>query len=204
MARTQRAALALRSGDAGQPGTRRVAGHAVTTADVLRMRPDLAAYVRRLEWALRRSRRSGCQFKGIDLGLVDFPARIDGKTVLLCWQYGEKQIAFWHRADEGFAGRRALGAVERPQPAVGATHARRCEGCILARARRLARRSRLLLVRRRAEHLRRAAARDGRTGHRRDLSALLRARRRGRERRAVAALALRAAARGARVVQRRA
>ncbi len=78
------------------------------------MRPDLAASARELESSVEEIERLGCQFKGIDLGLVDFPARIDGKTVLLCWQYGEKQIAFWHRADEGFAGRRPLAAVERP------------------------------------------------------------------------------------------
>jgi hypothetical protein len=35
--------------------------------------------------------------------------------VLLCWQYGEPQIAYWHRAEEGFAGRRPLGSTELPR-----------------------------------------------------------------------------------------
>ena len=112
MERTQRAALHLRSelhsDDEGD--TQRV----LTTADVVRSRPDLAASARALESAVEEIESLGCQFKGIDLGLVDFPTQIDGKTVLLCWQYGEKQIAFWHRADEGFAGRRPLASVERP------------------------------------------------------------------------------------------
>lgn len=112
MERMQRAALHLRSELQDDDGSE--SERALTTADVLRTRPDLAKPARELEAAVEEIERLGCQFKGIDLGLVDFPARIDGKTVLLCWQYGEKQIAFWHRADEGFAGRRALAAVERP------------------------------------------------------------------------------------------
>ena len=112
MADAQRAALALRS--AMQESDDATAADARTTKDVLRVRPDLADEVHRLEWAVAEIEALGCQFKGLDLGLVDFPAQVDGTTVLLCWQYGEKQIAFWHRTDEGFADRRAIGAAERP------------------------------------------------------------------------------------------
>ena len=112
MADAQRAALALRS--AMQESDDATATDARTTKDVLRVRPDLADEVHRLEWAVAEIEALGCQFKGLDLGLVDFPAQVDGTTVLLCWQYGEKQIAFWHRTDEGFADRRAIGAAERP------------------------------------------------------------------------------------------
>ncbi len=112
MADAQRAALTLRS--AMQESDEASAVDARTTKDVLRVRPDLADEVHRLEWAVAEIEALGCQFKGLDLGLVDFPAQVDGTTVLLCWQYGEKQIAFWHRSDEGFADRRALGAAERP------------------------------------------------------------------------------------------
>ncbi len=112
MADAQRAALTLRS--AMQESDEASVTDARTTKDVLRVRPDLADEVHRLEWAVAEIEALGCQFKGLDLGLVDFPAQVDGTTVLLCWQYGEKQIAFWHRTDEGFADRRALGAAERP------------------------------------------------------------------------------------------
>ena len=112
MERVQRAALTLRSAlqdpaDPSPPPAR-------TTADVLRLRPDLGDHVRELESAVGEIEELGCHFKGLDLGLVDFPALVDGTTVLLCWQYGEKQIAYWHRADEGFANRRPLGAAELP------------------------------------------------------------------------------------------
>jgi hypothetical protein len=90
-----------------EPGVR-------TTVDVLRVRPELAPYVAEIESTVAEIERLGCQFKGIDLGLVDFPAEIDGGTVLLCWQYGEKSIGFWHAIDEGFAGRRALVAAPGP------------------------------------------------------------------------------------------
>ena len=46
--------------------------------------------------------------KDLDRGLVDFPALRDGEEVLLCWEVGEDEIAFWHGVDEGFAGRKPL------------------------------------------------------------------------------------------------
>ena len=50
----------------------------------------------------------GAQVKDIDEGLVDFPALLHGETVLLCWRLGEDEIRFWHRIEDGFAGRRPL------------------------------------------------------------------------------------------------
>ncbi len=112
MADAQRAALTLRS--AMHEADESADAEARTTKDVLRLRPDLADDVHRLEAAVADIEALGCQFKGLDLGLVDFPTQVEGTTVLLCWQYGEKQIAFWHHTTEGFANRRPLGAAERP------------------------------------------------------------------------------------------
>jgi hypothetical protein len=50
----------------------------------------------------------GVLVKDLDRGLVDFPALRDGEEVLLCWEVGEDEIAFWHGVDEGFAGRKPL------------------------------------------------------------------------------------------------
>lgn len=50
----------------------------------------------------------GIEFKGIELGLVDFPALRDGEIVYLCWQYGEDRIAFWHPLETGYSGRRPI------------------------------------------------------------------------------------------------
>jgi hypothetical protein len=52
----------------------------------------------------------GVQIKDLDTGLVDFPAAHPetGDTVLLCWQLGEPEVAYWHGLEEGFVGRKAL------------------------------------------------------------------------------------------------
>lgn len=50
----------------------------------------------------------GVQFKGFEPGLVDFPAVLDDREVLLCWKLGEGQIAYWHDPEAGFAGRQRL------------------------------------------------------------------------------------------------
>ena len=60
-------------------------------------------------WA--RVEETGAIVKDPRLGLVDFYARLEGETVLLCWQYGEPEVAYWHPVDEGFANRRPLREV---------------------------------------------------------------------------------------------
>ncbi|HXJ88614.1 MAG TPA: DUF2203 domain-containing protein [Candidatus Binatia bacterium] len=50
----------------------------------------------------------GVQVKDLDIGLLDFPCEVDGKTILLCWKLGEKAIAHWHGVQEGFAGRKPI------------------------------------------------------------------------------------------------
>jgi len=52
----------------------------------------------------------GVQVKDLERGLLDFPCVMDGKTVLLCWKLGEKEIGFWHTEEDGFAGRKPLDA----------------------------------------------------------------------------------------------
>jgi hypothetical protein len=46
--------------------------------------------------------------KDIEMGLVDFPHRRQGRVVNLCWRYGETRITHWHGLDEGYAGRKPL------------------------------------------------------------------------------------------------
>ncbi len=50
----------------------------------------------------------GIQVKDMNTGLVDFPARYQGRTVLLCWQFDEPSVQFWHDLDTGFAGRKRI------------------------------------------------------------------------------------------------
>lgn len=53
----------------------------------------------------------GGTIKDLERGLVDFPCRRGQEVVLLCWQFGEKQLGYWHGEDEGFAGRKPLDAA---------------------------------------------------------------------------------------------
>jgi hypothetical protein len=58
--------------------------------------------------AVEQLERLGVVVKDLDRGLVDFPALHRGEEVLLCWQVGEDEVAFWHGLEEGFAGRKPL------------------------------------------------------------------------------------------------
>lgn len=55
-----------------------------------------------------RIEQIGCVIKDIDTGLVDFPSLVADEQVYLCWKLGEERIGYWHRMDEGFAGRKPL------------------------------------------------------------------------------------------------
>jgi hypothetical protein len=48
------------------------------------------------------------QVKGLDRGLIDFPAIIGGREVFLCWEQDEDDVEFWHDLNSGYAGRERL------------------------------------------------------------------------------------------------
>jgi hypothetical protein len=58
--------------------------------------------------AVERIHATGCVVKDIEVGLLDFPSRINGQEVFLCWRLGEDRIRFYHGMDEGFAGRKPI------------------------------------------------------------------------------------------------
>ncbi len=80
----------------------------VEVGQLLERRPELQALVDDLEQCIAEIEELGAQFKGLELGLVDFPSEIEGQIGLLCWQYGEKEITHWHALDGGFEGRQPL------------------------------------------------------------------------------------------------
>ncbi|HXV18862.1 MAG TPA: DUF2203 domain-containing protein [Candidatus Omnitrophota bacterium] len=52
----------------------------------------------------------GCSYRdwNFTVGLVDFPAKIGGQEVYLCWRSDEEEIKFFHEAEAGFAGRKPI------------------------------------------------------------------------------------------------
>jgi hypothetical protein len=61
-----------------------------------------------IQTAVEKIQATGCVVKDLEVGLLDFPARINGEAVYLCWRLGEDRIRFYHSQDEGFAGRKPI------------------------------------------------------------------------------------------------
>lgn len=62
---------------------------------------------------LRRFEALNIQVKSIEPGLLDFPAMLGNREVVLCWREGETEISHYHDVDGGFAGRQEI-----PHPAI--------------------------------------------------------------------------------------
>lgn len=52
----------------------------------------------------------GVHVQDLELGMLDFPCSVEGKTVLLCWKLGEPAIAHWHEPEDGPEERQPLDA----------------------------------------------------------------------------------------------
>ncbi|MFI6094123.1 DUF2203 domain-containing protein [Lentzea sp. NPDC051213] len=70
--------------------------------------PEFKAAQARLDELMETVQQTGAELKGFAPLLVDFRSEMDGVSVLLCWLEGDRELAWYHRADLGFAGRRRL------------------------------------------------------------------------------------------------
>lgn len=72
-------------------------------SQVKKMLADINGFMRELE-------EIGCFYKdwNFSIGLVDFPAVIDGEEVLLCWRSDENNIRYYHSPEEGYPGRKLI------------------------------------------------------------------------------------------------
>jgi hypothetical protein len=89
---------------------RRIAGNGggIPPAELAAMDATVETAAAELASAIGRVQATGVLVKDLDSGLVDFPAKRDGEDVLLCWQLGEDEVAFWHGLEDGYAGRQPL------------------------------------------------------------------------------------------------
>jgi hypothetical protein len=88
----------------------RIAGNGggIPPAELATLEHEVNEAAQNLAASIGEVQALGVLVKDLDSGLVDFPARREGEDVLLCWQLGEDEIAFWHGLEEGFAGRKPL------------------------------------------------------------------------------------------------
>jgi len=78
-----------------------IAEAAAREREAKRLATEITGFVKELE-AL------GVEFKGFDIGLVDFPSRVGDRPVYLCWRLGEPAVQYWHDTTSGFAGRQPI------------------------------------------------------------------------------------------------
>jgi len=81
--------------------------------EVRQLKTDLMERIAAYEGGGQGVASLGAVVKDTRTGLVDFYGHLDGRTVWLCWRYGEEKIDFFHELDSGFSGRKPLGAAAR-------------------------------------------------------------------------------------------
>ncbi len=57
---------------------------------------------------LERLNELGPVLQDLDRGLVDFPHKLNGREVALCWQEGEERISYWHSINPGAQKRKPI------------------------------------------------------------------------------------------------
>jgi len=83
-------------------------GILVNIVYMARRKAEREKAIQRVKDAIAEIDATGVQVKDLDIGLLDFPCEVDGRTLLLCWKLGEKGITHWHGITEGFAGRKPI------------------------------------------------------------------------------------------------
>lgn len=74
----------------------------------LQQNAAIASLIQEVKCMVEEINAYGCICKGIEEGLVDFPCLLGGEIVYLCWRLGEESVTYWHRIEDGFAGRKPL------------------------------------------------------------------------------------------------
>ncbi|HLB90964.1 MAG TPA: DUF2203 domain-containing protein [Terriglobales bacterium] len=85
-------------------------GMLLNVVHLARRKAERERAIRRIKDALAEIDATGVQVKDLDIGLLDFPCRVEGEILLLCWRLGESTITHWHGTSEGFAGRKPIDA----------------------------------------------------------------------------------------------
>jgi hypothetical protein len=83
-------------------------GTMLNVVHLARRKAEREKAIRRVKDALAEIDATGVQVKDLDIGLLDFPCKVEGEVLLLCWKLGETTITHWHGTSEGFSGRKPI------------------------------------------------------------------------------------------------
>jgi hypothetical protein len=83
-------------------------GMLLNVVKLARRKAEREKAVQRVKDAVAEIDATGVQVKDLEMGLLDFPCRVNGEIILLCWKLGEQGITHWHGTEEGFAGRKPI------------------------------------------------------------------------------------------------
>lgn len=83
-------------------------GLLVNVVHMARRKAEREKTIQRVKDAMAEIDAIGVQVKDLEMGLLDFPCKVEGRTILLCWKLGEQGITHWHSTTDGFAGRKPI------------------------------------------------------------------------------------------------
>ncbi|MBM4263679.1 MAG: DUF2203 family protein [Deltaproteobacteria bacterium] len=106
----------LRSASETVIRTERLDPEAPNLLDRLQENGDIARLIAQVKEWVNEIQSHGCICKGAEQGLIDFPCMLGNEVVFLCWQIGEPSVNFWHRIEDGFAGRKPFLEPEESDP----------------------------------------------------------------------------------------
>ncbi|RMF55673.1 MAG: DUF2203 family protein [Calditrichaeota bacterium] len=77
--------------------------------------PQIQQLMEQFKGYLRELEELGCFYKdwNFSIGLVDFPAIINGEEVFLCWRSDEDEIQYYHGIYDGYAGRKLIPGAKK-------------------------------------------------------------------------------------------
>ena len=77
-------------------------------AEYATLKQKLNSIVSKFYKSIEDLESTGVMLKGLEEGLLDFPARRFNEEIWLCWKEGETEIKFWHEKDAGFMARKPI------------------------------------------------------------------------------------------------
>jgi len=76
--------------------------------ELAQVKQEIEQDIDRLQEYVGELRQIGVEPKNPAEGILDFPSKLEGRVVFLCWKFGEPEVLHWHEVDAGFAGRQPI------------------------------------------------------------------------------------------------